>query len=361
MPRRIILSRHALHYRDGLVLHTASSGSVPALDELRLVVEEDGAVAGIGASRINIAYLSGLDAENLATAAQSLVSGLPWHGSMSAIIAACDRLLPPAPLRMLVEMAVRDVEARLLGVPMAALLGGTSVSSLPTNQTLFWTDDETMLARARAYLDRGFVDLKLRVGVGSVEDDLRRLAALRQLAPEATLSADANGQWTVGEAQSFIAGAMQVGLASLEQPLPKGDRSGLASLSGIPVMLDEEIADEEDVSWLAASHAVPLAHLKLAKLGGLDRLISAARTLHASGIGVMIGQMNEGLPSTLAAAHAAMALGITLCELYGADGLVDDPCGTLRYEGGRLYVLPGPGLGITHIGHGGEILWEHTA
>ena len=41
----------------------------------------------------------------------------------------------------------------------------------------------------------------------------------------------------------------------------------------------------------------------------------------------MVGQMNEGVVSTLATAHAAVALRAEYRELYGSDGLVDDPAG----------------------------------
>ncbi len=67
-------------------------------------------------------------------------------------------------------------------------------------------------------------------------------------------------------------------------------------------MLDESLCDMAAVERLAATHAAPLAHLKLAKLGGLDRLMQAGRILEQAGIPVMVGQMNEGSPSTLAAA-----------------------------------------------------------
>ena len=104
-----------------------------------------------------------------------------------------------------------------------------------------------------------------------------------------------------------------------------------------------------------------LAHLKLAKLGGLDRVMWAGRRLQAAGIGVMMGQMNEAVVSTLAAAHAAVALRASCCELYRADGLAADPAGALTYADGRLALPPGPGLGLSVHASAGTVLWEHTA
>lgn len=360
MPRQITLSRVALRYANSLVLHTASSGTVPGLDELRLVIRQDGALAGLGASRINIRYSTGIDADTLAHDAVTLCRSLRWQCEPTAVLADCDAANPPNALRMLIEMALRDAEARIRDVPLAVLLGGVAEATSHTNQTLFWSDDAAMLTRAGGYLARGFHELKLRVGAGTVADDLRRVALLRDLSPALILSADANGQWSIDEARAFIDGAVPLGLVSLEQPLPRGERAALSQLAGVPLMLDEEMVTDEAVTWLAGTHAVPLAHLKLTKLGGIDRVVAAARRLGAAGIGVLVGQMNEGVPATLAAAHVAMALGAALRELYGADQLVGDPCGTLRYAEGKLHVPPGAGLGLTEVAEAGDILWEQT-
>jgi L-alanine-DL-glutamate epimerase-like enolase superfamily enzyme len=364
MPRRVRLSRVALRYAGGAVLYTATSGPVPMLDELRLTVRQDGALAGLGATRVNIQYLSGIAPDLLVSEALLLGTAIDWRAPPAAWVEAAEAA--HAPVRMLFEMAARDAEARDAGVPLSTALGGAAAgTATPTNQTLFWCDDETLAARARAFAARGFLDQKLRVGVGSADNDLSRFALLRTvLGADATLSVDANGRWDVATARRFIEAAAPLGLSCCEQPLPPESREGLAALataSAVPIMLDESLDSMRAVAWLAATRAAPQAHVKLAKLGGLDRLVAAARTLQAAGIGVMVGQMNEGVPSTLAAAHAAIAVGAAWRELYGADGLENDPAGRLRYADGLLHLPPGPGLGIADCAEHGDTLLEITA
>jgi L-alanine-DL-glutamate epimerase-like enolase superfamily enzyme len=125
-------------------------------------------------------------------------------------------------------------------------------------------------------------------------------------------------------------------------------------------MLDESLDGPASIAWLVASRAAPLAHLKLAKLGGLDRLMAAGRALQTAGIGVMVGQMNEGTPSTLAAAHAALALDAPWRELYGADGLQHDPAGLPTYARGELCLPQGTGIGVADVTDDGQTLWETT-
>jgi L-alanine-DL-glutamate epimerase-like enolase superfamily enzyme len=366
MPLQIRLSRVRLTYGQGLVLHTATSGAIPALDELRLVVERDGIVAAHGATRLNIAYLTGIAPDALAALCLEAVRSMDWQQDWAAMMPALDAARPdlPAPVRMLIEMAAADGAARAAGRPLSVWLGGETATAIATNQTLFHSDEATLLHRAEAYVARGFTDLKLRVGLGPVAEDARRLALLRERFGEGVLlSVDANGSWDAETAREAIAAFAPLGLRSIEQPLPPDaweEMIALAARSPVPIMLDESLSSMAAVERLLACGVPMLAHLKLAKLGGLDRLMAAGRRLTAAGIGVMVGQMNEGVVSTLAAAHAALALRAPYAELYGADGLEHDPAGRLTYAGGALAVPAGAGLGVAAAAAEDTVLWERN-
>ncbi len=361
MTRHAVLRRVTLSYADGLVLHTASSGAVPGLDELRLVVTQDGRIVAMGATRLNIEYLTGIPAEALCRLCVDAFDTCDWSGEPAGWH------VPdlPAPARMLFEMAAADGAARAAGLPLSAWLGGGGAAAVATNQTLFLSDDATLLRRASAYAARGFYDLKLRVGAGPVADDLRRVRLLRDaLGDRLRLAADANGHWTEAEAPAILDALARLGLEYVEQPIAAGDWDAIGRVSrhaAVPVMLDESLSDGDAVAMLLRTRAAAMAHLKLAKLGGLDRLMAAGRSLREAHIPLMVGQMNEGAVSTLAAAHAAVALGAEHRELYGADGLRDDPAGTLRYADGCLHLPPGPGLGLTRHAPAGILLREHIA
>ena len=177
------------------------------------------------------------------------------------------------------------------------------------------------------------------------------------------LSIDVNGGWAPEAAAAHVMALAPFDLRYVEQPLPAAAWDALLALSRqapMPIMLDESLDSLEAVERLIASGAPMLAHLKLAKLGGLDRLMAAGRRLKAAGLGVMVGQMNEGVVSTLAAAHAATALGAPFCELYGADALADDPAGALTYAEGALVLPPGVGIGALPVALADSVLWERS-
>ncbi|MBL8671185.1 MAG: mandelate racemase/muconate lactonizing enzyme family protein [Alphaproteobacteria bacterium] len=364
---RVRLCKAALRYGGGLVLHTATSGAVPTLDELYLAADDGDRRVGNAGVRVNIAYLTGTPAEVLEAEIVAAVTGFAWARGIDGLAADLDsgKLRLSAPALMLLDGLVHDARARAAGKPLAAFLDGKFEPSVATNQTLFWSDDATMLARADAYVARGFADLKLRVAVQGFADDARRLGLLRQrFGAKIKLAVDANGRWSEDEARANLASLAPFGLAYVEQPVAAGDweaAARVAAASPVPIMLDESLASLDDVRMLARTRAAPLGHLKLVKLGGIAPTLRAASILRNAGIGLMIGQMNEGGLCTAAAAHVAAATRPAHAELYGADGLIDDPAPGLAYAKGKVRLTDAPGLGLDLDVGKTTLLWETTA
>jgi L-alanine-DL-glutamate epimerase-like enolase superfamily enzyme len=102
-----------------------------------------------------------------------------------------------------------------------------------------------------------------------------------------------------------------------------------------------------------------MAHLKLVKLGGLAPASRAVRALAAAGVPCMIGQMNEGGLATAAALHLCVATQPRFAELYGADGLSNDPAPGLVYADGLVSAPALPGLGLSFARERTETLWEN--
>lgn len=351
---RVSLHRAALCYGGGLTLHTASSGSVPRLDELYLHLADRHA-EGLGEVRINIAYLNGLAAEAVIADAIAAIEGADWTRDPADLLADMDVWAAhrTAPVRALIDAALHDHLGRRERRSVASLLGAPDDGPVEarTNQTLFVSDDAAFRDRAERYVARGFRDLKVRVGAADRAVDLARITWLRErFGDEIELAADANGQWTAEEARTRIEELLPFGLAYLEQPLPVGEEEASARLAadfGLPIMLDESVACADDVARVVAAGGRLWAHLKLVKLGGIAPTMAAARRLKAAGVPFMVGQMNEGAGATAAALHATSAAAPAFAELYGADGLIADPVEGLAYAAGTVVAAGATGLGIT--------------
>ncbi|SEF15546.1 L-alanine-DL-glutamate epimerase [Rhizobiales bacterium GAS191] len=363
---RVSLHTAELHYGSGLVLHTAASGSVPHLAELYLRLD-DGYQIGIGEVRTNISYLNGLDPETVVADAISAARAIDWTREPIDLLNSMPGWAGrwSAPVRMLIDCALHDLAARRAAKPLVTWLGGSTTDGVAaaTNQTLFWSSHETLLAQARAYVERGFRDLKVRVGVGDISEDLRRIAALRKrFGDTVKIAADANGQWSEAEALENMRRLAELGLAYVEQPVPPGDWGMIercAAASPMPIMLDESIASMADVERVRTFEGQVLAHLKLVKLGGIAPVMSAARRLQDAGACFMIGQMNEGAAATAAALHVTCAAHPAFAELYGADGLANDPVTGVSYRDGSVGIPLGQGLGVTFDATSAHLIWEN--
>ncbi|CAK8737353.1 N-succinyl-L-Arg/Lys racemase [Sodalis praecaptivus] len=129
-----------------------------------------------------------------------------------------------------------------------------------TNQTPFWTSEADLLRQAGDYVARGFTSLKVRIGIGTLQQDVDRLRALRSRFGDGVhLAADANGQWQPDHAADNFAALAP----AYDDRLP-----ALAAQSATPLMLDESVSHEADIDRVIALGGRVWAHLKLVKLGG---------------------------------------------------------------------------------------------
>ncbi len=352
MSTKVQLLRAPLHYLDKQQIFTALSGPVGYLDELYLLIERNGRFAGLGELRLNMEFVTGLDPDAMLEAVQTLVSHIDWSADFRTLLSNLDQYCNHTPMaaRGLVDMALHDAAAREQGVSVTEFLGGQPKAAVPTNQCIFWCDNQTLVERVQRYVARGFTDIKLRIGIVEFETDLARLATTRTLLPDTgTLAVDVNGSWTPEQALDYLPALAEFDLEYVEQPIAPGQLDLLAQLTSVspaPIMLDEDITGLEVVDILLALDVPILAHLKIPKLGGIGPVVEAARRLQQSDVQVMIGQMNEGGCASAAVVQAAMAVESRYHELYGADGIDTDPAPGLVYESGVVRPPRQAGLGV---------------
>jgi L-alanine-DL-glutamate epimerase-like enolase superfamily enzyme len=341
-----------LHYPEELQVHTAASGPVPSLAARYLQIDRSDGFQGIGEIRANIGYVSHLTVAGVEGAIRDLCRRLPWSAEPDEVLARLREPASAAPhvATAAIENALIEGIARERGQPVAHYLGGTGQDRIETNQCLFWSPDTIFDRLAARFLAEGFRQLKVRIAVADFATDLARLSRLRRLAgPDIAIAVDANGAWTADEAIERLRALERFDLSYVEQPTTPGDWAGFAKvqrMTSLPLMLDESLADADDIERLCAVGPPALAHLKIVKLGGPGAVVAAMRRLSDAGVGVMVGQMSEGAMATAITVHCAMALRPRHAELYGCYGLLDDATAGVSYVDGKVGLSGGPGLGV---------------
>ncbi len=199
----------------------------------------------------------------------------------------------------------------------------------------------------------GFKYIKMKV---SGEKDAEHVAAVRGiLGPSTSIRLDANTAFNHGTAVQFLKLVEPYDIECIEQPIPRGDPSELATLrssSTIPVMADESIVTIQDAKELIAHNAVDYFNLRISKCGGIHNTLAIAGLAGSAGIGIQLGcQVGETAVLSAAGRHLATHLQeFRFVEgSYSTHLLVEDISeeDIVFGAGGNASVLTGPGLGIT--------------
>lgn len=248
------------------------------------------------------------------------------------------------------RLAVLDREARTAGEPLSKRLAAEvgfpgPATSVPVNATVGDGGVEKTVAAAREAVAAGFDCLKLKVGVQALESDIERVRAVTD-AVDASVRVDANGAWDGETARAAVEAFAALGVAYVEQPVPRGELALLAELRGrgVDVAADESLA-EHGIDALLDAGAADVAVLKPMALGGPDTAVAAARRLLDRGVEPVITTTIDGAVARAAAVHVAAAVpDIRACGLATGSLLAEDfEPDPVPVVDGRISVPEGPG------------------
>jgi len=161
-------------------------------------------------------------------------------------------------------------------------------------------------------LEEGFRTFKIKVGKAA-DDDARRVAVIqRAIAGRAAMRVDANRAYSEADACRFAAELDPSGIELFEQPCQAEDwdaNAKVASMSPVPVMLDEPICELTDVKRASTIPNVGFCKLKLKRFGGLDLLRDALDAVREFGMESVLG---DGLSSELGCWMEACVASVTI-------------------------------------------------
>jgi len=254
-----------------------------------------------------------------------------------------------------VDVALHDLAARRLGIPLARLLGGTA-ERVPTDVTLAAGEPSDLATTASTRVAEGFTVLKAKVGTDAATDVERVRAIRHAVGPEVTIRLDANQGWTPREAVNVITALedAQCAVELVEQPVAAANLAGLAWVSdrvATPILADEAVFGVADLMEVIRRRAADMVNVKLAKCGGLAPARTLLELARGYGLGTMVGSMMEGPVGVGAAASLVAAYGTTLVsDLDAAWWLSESPVvGGILYDGAEVVLPDSPGLGVTGL------------
>lgn len=240
--------------------------------------------------------------------------------------------LPPGAARNAIDCALWDLEAKRSG-RSAWEIAGLPPRTVVTDFSLSLDTPEAMHRRALRYRD--WPILKIKLGGGDV--DVERVRAVREAAPNARLTVDANESWTIAQLERDAPVLRSLGVELIEQPLPaKADAPLRGYRPVIPLCADEACHTRASLDRIQGLYQ--FVNIKLDKTGGLTEALALANEARARGLRLMVGCMTG---TSLATAPALLVA--SLAEYVDLDGpllLAEDREPPVPYAGGVISPAP---------------------
>lgn len=243
-----------------------------------------------------------------------------------------------------IDIALHDLKAKLLGVPLRELFGIKAETTPPTALTIgMGSKDELRIKVSEA---KEFQLLKIKLGG---PEDKEMIGFLRSITDKPFL-VDANQGWKdVETALSMINHLASLNVLMVEQPMPADTTAEiwikLKEKSALPIFADESVKRLSDLN--GASELFHGINIKLMKSTGLSEAHAMILSCKNQGLQTMIGCMTESSCAILAAAQLA-----PLADHVDLDGpflITNNPFHTPRIKNGCIVLAKGNGHGAEPI------------
>jgi len=211
-----------------------------------------------------------------------------------------------------IDIAVWDVKARALGIPLYQALGAAR-SSVRGYASGGWAPGDEAEEELAGYAAKGFTAAKMRV-VGrdgfSIANCVRRVkAARRGLGPNVELMIDAHGSLEVATAIKLAKELEPYDIAWFEEPVSPDDHAGQAQVrrsTTIPIASGEREFTRFDFQDLLERRALDVAQPDVARAGGMTEIRRIAALTSAHGVRLAPHAWGSGVLFA-ASIHVAMA------------------------------------------------------
>lgn len=239
-----------------------------------------------------------------------------------------------------VDTALWDLLGKAHGVPCYRLWAPCR-HKLPAYAMVGWAnyDLDELRARCLAAVEQGFRGVKLKVGAGALEDDVRRIEAVRkEVGDDIALMVDANQVFDVAEAGRRGKAYEELGMLWFEEPLPKDDLPGYEQLCRdltIPVATGENLYTLRGFSDFFERRACDIVQPDLRRGGGPTQLRAVAGLAATHGIPYA---SHGGGPAALSLLMAAPT------AIWLETGLRQNDESFPRLEDGYALAPQGPGF-----------------
>lgn len=247
-----------------------------------------------------------------------------------------------------IDIALWDIKAKALGVPVAVLAGGARGKSpvyasgaLTRNASL-----DQLVSAAGLLKARGWMQMKTQLalpGPTRVQAEIERIGELRRvLGDEIELMCDINQRWDVRQAISIGSRIEEYGLYWLEDVVARDDYPGHAEVTralATPTAAGEYVWGIVPFRHMFAARSVDIAMADVMRTGGITGWLKIAAMAEAFNLPIV----SHLYPEISVHLVCAVPNGLTVEYMPWSNRLFLE---TPQPIGGELHVPAKPGLGL---------------
>ncbi|SFO55612.1 L-alanine-DL-glutamate epimerase [Actinomadura madurae] len=257
------------------------------------VTAEDGTVGYAEACTLGGNYMDGFPGSLHATVAELAPVVLEANVfEADTLVTRMDAaLIGHLPGKAVIDNAMWDLRGKLLGQPVARLLGGVQQSTFGTFTAVGLGHPAEMAEKVGRYAEHGFRHWQLKLGNDPLQD-ADRVHAVVDVLPENSsfLTSDANAGWTVAQTLRFL-GAVEGVETYIEQPCRTvAELERVRRHTDRPMLVDESVKEPADMLSVVGLGLADALNLKPTRVGGLTKAAKIRDICVAAGVMILVDE-----------------------------------------------------------------------
>ncbi len=256
-----------------------------------------------------------------------------------------------------IDMALWDLKAKALGVPLYQLIGGAAREHIECYATGF-PSKGTLGQTARACVEAGYRALRIGPADGNPWDRFETTRRTYEMCREVREGAGKDGGWAVDFHTRFdfpdavrLAKQIEPLAPYFVEDLVRSENPEIYKVlrgqTSVPIAVGEQFGAKWDVNMLIENHLIDYARVTVPNAGGITEFIKIMALCETHNVGLIphfTGPISEAALVHLCGAFSGPALMEMLPRATGGVSYLPQ---CFDFRNGKLWLNDRPGLGVT--------------